>query len=342
MKRSSSDFCSSFFFFQAEDGIRDDLVTGVQTCALPILTALRCEYLVAPENIESARPRLSWQIESARRGAAQTAWEILVASSAELLAGNKGDLWKSGRMEGNMTNQVAYAGHALAARTECFWKVRIWDEQGKPSAWSPSARWSMGLLRPDDWRAEWISYRDNEPLHADPASLHLPAARHYRKDFTTAKSIRRATVYASALGLYELYCNGQRVGDAYFKPGWSDYLQRAYYRSHDVTALLRSGGANTLGAVVADGGDARYVGFGLLAGYGPNNVGRYFYGKTPALLAQLEIDYTDGMHAVVVTDGSWRVTDRGPNREAAILMGESYYTPPHPGACAAPGSPPKQ
>jgi alpha-L-rhamnosidase len=288
------------------------------------LTALRTEYLVAPENIEAAAPRLSWVIESSRRGAAQTAWQVRVASSAAKLATGAGDLWDSGRVMGNATNQVAYAGAALTSRVECFWQVQIWDEAGKPSGWSAPARWSMGLLQPADWRGHWISYRDDTPLHTDRKTLLLPAARHYRKEFTPAKSVKRAVVYVSALGIYDLYCNGQRVGDAFFQPGWSDYLQRAYYRSHDVTALVRHGGANALGAVVAEGWYSGYVGYALLVGYGPNKVGRYFYGKTPALRAQLEIDYTDGTQETVATDATWRVTDRGPTREADIIMGESY------------------
>ncbi len=287
-------------------------------------TALRTEYLVAPDTIESPAPRFSWLLESSRRGATQTAWQIRVASTTEKLAAGDADLWDSGRVLGNATNQIAYAGRALASRAECFWQVQIWDEAGAASGWSAPARWSMGLLKSDDWQGAWISHRDDAPLHTDRKTLHLPAPRHYRKEFAAAKPVRRATIYASALGIYDLYCNGQRVGDAFFQPGWSDYLQRAYYRSHDVTALVRGGGANALGAVVAEGWYSGYVGYGLLVGYGPNKVGRYFYGKVPAFRAQLEIDYADGTHETIATDESWRVTDRGPTREADLIMGESY------------------
>ena len=86
--------------------------------------------------------------------------------------------------------------------------MQIWDEAGQASGWSAAARWSMGLLQPEDWRAEWISHRDHEPLHTDRKTLHLPAPRTYRKEFSTAKTIKRAVVYASALGIYDLYCNG--------------------------------------------------------------------------------------------------------------------------------------
>ena len=311
---------------------------AAQSAASPVtLTALRVEYLVAPDNIESPAPRLSWRLESTQRGAAQTAWQVRVASSAEKLARGEADRWDSGRVAGDATNQIVYAGRVLASRMECFWQVQVWDESNRASGWSAPARWTMGLLHAEDWRAQWISYRDDEPLHTDRKTLHLPAPRHYRKAFSAPKTVRRATVYASALGIYDLYCNGQLVGDALFQPGWSDYLQRAYYRSHDVTSLVREGGANALGAVVAEGWYSGYVGYGLLVGYGPNQVGRYFYGKTPAFMAQLELEYTDGTRETIVTDESWRVTDRGPTREADIIMGEAYDARAELGNWSAPG-----
>jgi len=301
------------------------------------VTALRCEYLPAPDNIDSPHPRLSWRLESDRRGAAQTAWQVRVASSAAKLARGEADLWDSGRVTGDQTNQIAYAGKPLASRAECFWQVQVWDERTQSSGWSAPSRWAMGLLNPADWHAAWIAHRDPTPLHTDRKTLLLPAPRHYRKDFAAAKTVQRAVVYASALGIYDLYCNGRRVGDAYFQPGWADYLKRAYYRAHDVTALVRGGAPNTLGAVVAEGWYSGYVGYGLLVGYGPNKVGRYFYGKTPALLAQLEIDYTDGTHETVVTDETWRVTGQGPTREADLIMGEAYDARAELGDWAAPG-----
>jgi len=298
---------------------------------------LRCEYLVSPGQVEASAPRLSWRMESPRRGAAQTAWQVRVATSAAQLARGEADLWDSGRVAGDASTQIAYAGRPLESGRECFWQVRIWDENGAATAWSEPAHWAMGLLRPGDWTAQWISYRDETPLHQDRATLHLPAPRHYRKEFAVAKPVRRAVVHASALGLYDLHCNGRRVGEAYFQPGWSDYLRRAYYRSHDVTALLRAGGPNALGAVVAEGWYSGYVGYGLLVGYGPNKVGRYFYGKTPAFLAQLEIEYVDGTRARIVTDASWRVTDRGPTREADLIMGEAYDARAELGPWSEPG-----
>jgi alpha-L-rhamnosidase len=248
---------------------------------------------------------------------------VLVAGDTRSLRIGQADLWDSGRVTSTETLNIVYAGRPLASGQECFWKVRVWDKDGKESGWSKSAWWSMGLLSPKDWKAEWISFRDSTPVPVDREQLQLPPPRHYRKEFGVSKPVRRAMLYGSALGIAEFLLNGQRVGDAYFEPGWSDYRQRAYYRTHDVTALVRRG-ANCVGAIVAEGWYSGYVGYGLLVGYGPNRTGRNFYGKTPALLAQLEIEYADGSRATIVSDPSWRVTDTGPFQEADLIMGESY------------------
>ena len=284
--------------------------------------ALRCEYRVNPQGLDEAQPRLTWRVESSARGAKQMAYQILVASSAEDLRKNSGDLWDSGQVAGDQTVNVVYAGKTLASGQECFWKVGVWDAAGK-AHWSAAASWTMGLLRPEDWQADYISFRDRTPVWKDTRNLFLPPAHQFRKEFAAAKTVKRATIYATALGLYELYLNGQRVGDARFAPGWTDYHQRAYYQTYDVTPLVQRRG-NALGAWVADGWYAGYVGFGWGAGFGPEKIGRDLYGKTPALMAQLEIEYTDGTREIVPTDNTWKVTGEGPVREGDFLMGETY------------------
>jgi alpha-L-rhamnosidase len=226
---------------------------------------LRCEYRVNPLGIDELQPGLGWIVESSERGQRQTAYQILVASNVERLGKNRGNLWDSGRVASGETTGVVYGGKALRSQQQCFWKVKVWDKDGKASGWSESARWSMGLLKPGDWKAQYISFRDKTPLHRSKEPLFLPPARQYRKEFAAAREVRRATIHATALGVYELHLNGQRVGDAYFAPGWSDYHRRAYYNTYDVTTLVKPG-ANALGAWVADGWYSGYVGFGLLTG----------------------------------------------------------------------------
>ena len=284
--------------------------------------ALHCEYRINPQGVDEVQPRLCWQVGSAARGVQQAAYQILVASSSELLTKNTGDVWNSGKVTSAQTVNIHYAGRPLRSGEQCFWKVCVWDDSGK-SVWSLPGSWTMGLLSPEDWKADYISFRDVSPVWKDTQNLLLPPVHQYRKEFSAAKKVKRATIYSTALGIYELYLNGQRVGDARFAPGWTDYHQRAYYNTYDVTPLVQTGG-NALGAWLADGWYSGYIGFGLLTGIGTEKIGRNTYGKTPALMAQLEIEYTDGSHEIVVTDKSWKVTGDGPIREGDFLMGESY------------------
>ncbi|MBI3867331.1 MAG: family 78 glycoside hydrolase catalytic domain [Verrucomicrobia bacterium] len=284
---------------------------------------LRVEWLGRAFGVEKAHPRLSWRLESDVRGAAQTAYRVIVSTSAEAARGGEGDLWDSGKVASDETLGILYAGKALESGQECFWRVQCWDRSGEASGWSEAGRWSMGLLRAEDWKAEWISRREPRAVHTNRNELLLPPARHFRKEFGVQRSLRRATAYVSALGICDVEINGRKVGDAYFEPGWSDYLQRAYYRVHDVTGMIQPG-PNAIGAVVADGWYAGYVGYGLLVGYGPHRTGRSFYGKTPALRIQLEMEFSDGSRELVTTDRTWKTTDQGPFREADLIMGESY------------------
>ncbi len=145
--------------------------------------------------------------------------------------------------------------------------------------------------------------------HFDPI---LPPCPYLRREFRSGKPIR-ATLYASALGIYELHINGKPVGDAYFAPGWTDYNRRVYYQTYDVTSLLAEGG-NAIGAILSDGWYAGYLGPEGRRGY---------YGVSPRLAVQLEIEYADGSAAIVLTDSTWKATT-GPHLEADLLMGETY------------------
>jgi alpha-L-rhamnosidase len=279
---------------------------------------LRCEYRVNPLGIDALKPRLSWVLESSKRGQMQSAYQILAASNEEDLKQNKTDLWDSGKVHSDQSNQVVYEGKPLKSRMRCFWKVRVWDKDGGASAWSEPAMWTMGLLETQDHKAKWIGYDESAPVSdkeekSDRSAVVLPPPSYLRKPFSVDKPIKRATVYASALGLYELHINGKRVGEDYFTPGWTDYTKRVYYQTYDVTGLIKEGG-NAIGAILADGWYAGYVGFGRK---------REHYGSKPRLFVQLEIEHADGSRQIVISDGSWKAT-YGPHLEADFLMGETY------------------
>ena len=269
-------------------------------------TALRCEYLISPLSVDVATPRLSWIIESQERGVMQTAYEILVASTQRLLDQNHGDLWESGKVTTDQSNQVLYAGAPLGTRATCFWKVRVWDNHDHASNFSKPAMWRMGLLTKADWKLQWIG------LKADP-SADLRPSPYARKEFVAAKTVRRAFAYITARGMFIASINGNRVGKEFLSPEWSDYKKRIQYFTYDVTSQIRKG-ANCLGIIIGDGWYKGYVGFALK----PNN-----YGDQTSALLQLHIEYSDGTEEIVGTDATWKGS-YGPILSSDMLMGESY------------------
>lgn len=281
------------------------------------IARLRCEYLVAPRGIDERRPRLSWIIESGRRGARQVAYRVLVAATPEKLAGGKGDFWDSGRVESHQTTHVVYAGRPLRSRDACHWRVEVWDETGKATRSRPSF-WTMGLLKKSDWHAGWIAanpeiiQRDRDaiaPTLTDPGT---PAC--FRKEFKIAGAVKRATLYASARGLFDLRLNGRRVGEDIFAPEWTDYDQRIHYRTYDVTRLV-SRGHNVIGAILGDGWWSGYVGW-------QETRGRYGSLEN-SLRIQLEAELANGRRVLVGTDNTW-TCNTGPILSSDFMMGETY------------------
>ena len=98
------------------------------------------------------------------------------------LSEGKADLWDSGKVTTSETLGIIYEGKPIAPNHRAFWKLKVWDKDGRESPWSESARWSTGL-KPEDWKAEWVSFKDDQPVHADRTQLFLPAAHHFRKQF---------------------------------------------------------------------------------------------------------------------------------------------------------------
>lgn len=262
---------------------------------------LRCEYLDRPLGIDVAVPRLSWVLDAGqRRGARQSAYRIMVASSAAMLGPVTFDRWDSGWVESAATAHVEYAGPALRSGERVHWTVAVRDELGRESDWAAPSWWEAGLLEAGDWDAAWIG----------APSIDIPFLR---TEFVVDRPVRRARLYATALGLYRCWINGARVGTTSFDPGWTDYAKRLVVRTFDVTELVDQG-ANALAAVVADGWYAGYVGF---------QAQREHWGAHPELLAQLVIEYEDGTTATVGTGPQWRAS-AGPLRRSDLLLGEGY------------------
>jgi len=264
------------------------------------VTDLRCEYKVNPIGIDVARPRLSWKIKSDSRGVLQTAYHVQVSHDDSTFTNI---VWDSGKVNTDQSVHVEYTGSALKSRTRYYYRVKIWDNKGNISDWSEPAFWEMGLIESSEWKADFITPDfgvDGDNSEACPM---------LRKTFRVNGKVKRARIYATSLGLYELYLNGTRVGDFLFTPGWTSYNKRLQYQTYDITDML-SDGENTVGIILGNGWYK-----GNLAWEKKKNI----FGDKLAALMQMHITYEDGKEEVVVTDNGWKAST-GP-----ILMSEIYH-----------------
>ncbi len=275
---------------------------------------LRCEYAENPLGIDVEWPRLSWKMQDPQRGAAQSAYQVRVASTLRGLQaeGNVSDvLWDSGRVESDASTHIVYGGLALDSAKRYWWQVQIWDAGGQPSEWSSVAWWEMGLLEEKDWQAQWIAPPPDQDLsRAQPCPM-------LRRSFVVDGEVSEARLYVSALGLYECELNGARVGDQVLTPGWTSYDCRLQYQAYDVTAALQEG-ENAAGVTLADGWLRGHLGF---------RGSRNLYGDSLGLIWQLRIEYVDGRVEYVVSDENWRAAT-GPLLAADIYNGETYDAAP--------------
>jgi len=304
-----------------------------------IPTNLRCNFWENPQGVDVENPVLGWNISASAntRAMHQTAYQVLVSSSEKLLNNNGGNLWNSGKVSSDAMGQIVYAGKRLLSSQKYWWKVRVWDENGKVSDWSTPAIWTMGILRQSDWKAQWISatgaekyahayasarsdfnlrrdlpeFRANKPNPIDPnySSMLL------RKEFQTEKKLVRAVVHVSGMGQYELTLNGNKVGDYLLAPGWSYYPKTILYDTYDVTQQIKSG-KNAIGLLLSNGmyniqpDSVRYVKF------------LNSYGSLKAIL-QLKLEYADGSSQTIGTDQSWQVSP-GPVTYMNQFGGEDF------------------
>jgi len=303
---------------------------------------LTCEYLDNPQVIDVPNPRLSWINISYKgdRGQYQTAWEIRVARNRQRLTEGDADLWNSGRIFSDECVNVRYEGEPLGSRQDCWWQVRVWDREGKVSAWSEPAFWSMGILKPEKWQAKWIGapWQDEKALPRPPAPKSTsgsqgnlanipPPAPMMRKTFSIEKEIASARAYVTGLGYFELYANGKKVGDDVLVPNLTLYGKRddlgpigamigdnfreyrVMYLSYDIKDYLNEGG-NAIGTLLGNGF------------YNPSSYWCQGYGS-PRFLCQIYITYTDGSEQTIISDESWR-TAKSPITMDLVYDGEHY------------------
>lgn len=255
---------------------------------------LQTEYLTEPLGLGTARHRFYWNCEG---GVTQTAWRITARRDGELL-------WDSGKVLSSRMTHVPYEGLPLHSRDRVAWSVTLWDEEGCEGETAES--WfELGLLEPSDWTAQWIA-GDYKPKK----NVRYPVDC-FRKRFGLPGPVRRARLYASARGVYDVTMNGKRIEDFILAPGMTDYRKRIQYQTYDVTDLLAAD--NTLEIRLADGWYR-----GSSAAYGVTHV----YGTQTSVIAQLEIFLEDGTKRTICTDGTWDWSNDGPIRFADLKDGE--------------------
>lgn len=267
--------------------------------------ALRCEHQDGEVLIDTQHPRLSWISDRS-----QAAYQILVASSAGKLAKGKADIWDSGKVDSGESHLVAYSGPQMESMKDYFWAVRVWDRDGNASGFSEPARWTTGMFDESDWKARWIQ----APWMVDEYPRWFTHAPMFNKEFTVKKGLVSAKAFICGLGWFEMHLNGQRVGDDYFAPGFTDYTKRprlidnpripldpatsgyrTLYLCHDVTSMLRDG-KNAIGVLLGNGyfhsdffNDQRNENYGV-----------------PRLICQIVLTYKNGSREFVCSDTSWK------------------------------------
>jgi alpha-L-rhamnosidase len=253
---------------------------------------LKCEYAANPIGLDILTPQFSWQMRGGRRGARQSAYQLLVARSPEDLAAVKNLVWDTGKVAACQSAGVLYAGPALESRVRYHWKVRVWGAADAPSESAEPAFFEMGLLQPSDWQALWVGC---------PPSW-SGCVLYFRRAFRAKGRIRKARAYVAGLGYYVLYLNGRRVGDHVLDPGTTDYNNRVLYATYDIAEYL--GEHNALGVMIGPG----------------------WYG-IPKLRMQVELTFEDGRAQVLATCWdpfeNWLVSV-GPTLHSSVFGGERY------------------
>lgn len=188
---------------------------------------LRCENLTDPLAIDSARPHFSWKTD-AGGDFRQSGYEIRVAADSTELLGEGAGLWNSGRVASGASVLVPYEGRPLASPSLAYWKVRVWDDAGRVSAWSAIRRFGVGILEPSGWTGDWIGLPGTEcPL--------------LRRRFEVADTERTHLLHVASLGYHEVYVNGRKVSDRVLAPAVSELGKRALSVTYDITSLLAEG-----------------------------------------------------------------------------------------------------
>ena len=294
-----------------------------------VIQELQVEYTVNPVGIDLTSPRFSWKMWDTVRGQKQTAYQIMVSSSAEKLSNGDYDMWESEKVFSGESVAIYYEGDPLQASTRYFWQVKVWDKDGDISLSAEEAYFETGLMEAGFGSAQWISnaaaaYTDDGDYEAK-----IGVAPLLRKEFTAQnKTVSKAVIYATAAGAYDLHFNGIRLTeDDLLNPGRSTFFKHIMYQTFDVTGLVASNDTNAVSAMVGKGW------------YLNSSYRDYTFGERvrPSLMAKLIIFYDDGSSQTIDTDSTWKYSLNSPIRYNDIFNGETYDATMEQAGWSAPG-----
>ena len=253
------------------------------------ITGLKCEYLINPLGIDAPHPRFTWMMNEQRRGALQTAYQIVVGTDSASVANGNGEAWRSEQTT-SAANLVSYNGQALKPYTKYFWRIAVWDEKGKATS-SPVANFETGLMEKSNWKGTWIS---------DGKGPEVKPAPYFRNVFDLGKKVKSARAYIAVAGLYELYINGQKIGNHRLDPMYTRFDRRTLYVTYDVTPQLQQG-KNAVGVLLGNGW------------YNMQSTAVWDFHKAPwrnrpAFCLDLRVTYDDGTVQTITSDRGWKAS----------------------------------
>jgi len=265
---------------------------------------LKCEYLVNPIGIDVTNPRLTWQMNTERQGAFQKAYHVFVGTDSTKVANSKGDIWNSGEVNSNLM-PVIFLGQKLVPFTRYFWGVKVQDEEGKWSNLSSVAFFETGMINQENWKGDWIT---------DSPDFNIKPAPYFRKTFEISKKVKSARAYIAAAGLYELYLNGEKVGNHRLDPMYTRFDRRTLYVTYDVTQNMLKGD-NAIGVILGNGW------------YNHQSKAVWYFDKAPwrarpKFCMNLRLIYEDGTEETVCTGQDWKTT-------LSPIIFNSIYTAEH-------------
>jgi alpha-L-rhamnosidase len=251
---------------------------------------LRTEYLVNPIGLDATHPRLTWALADDRQGAKQTAYQITVGTDSVEVSSGIGNSWLTAKVA-SPAILTTYQGKALQPYTKYFWRVDVWDKDAKKGAPSGVSSFETGVMKVTNWKGSWIT---------DNANYNIKPAPYFRTTFGAGKKVKSARAYIAAGGLYELYINGEKVGNHRLDPVYTRYDRRVLYVTYDVTANTMQG-KNAIGVLLGNG----------WYNHQSTAVWNYQFApwrSRPTFCLDLRITYEDGTFETISSNQSWKTS----------------------------------